>query len=762
MKQEALARLVFLVSFACLAYEVILFRLFTFSFGYHFVSLLVALATLGYGASGVLSPYCPRSLKNAIHYLFPATLFGSSVAFLFLPLDVYAFFVHPMQWVYLSVLLFVTFLPFFFHGLLQVTAFEFFPELFPSFYALNFVGSSLGVLGALLLLFMGEEIHALLVLVILLGLFVLPGKGRFLVFGLFPFLLFPLRPFLSPYSPSRALFALPETELLRVYRNPAERLEVFATPYQRVGWGLSLLFQGVPPESFTLVYDHVSASLFPQSPGPSFCRHLLIALPFTVFQPERVLIIEEKEGLAVYAASFSGVRDVDFVTRSPLFAAFLKDYVPLFPARVHVALPRKFLATGEPLWNMVVVRVPVGRAAVFPGSFSFGEDFLLTVEGIRDLFRVLTPQGVVVFSLFLQNPPSVLPKLVLLLREVLGETALRERLIVVKSLDSALVLVKKEPWREEEREMVFQHVRNYSFDLVYGPWGEEEMETVFQTGRRYYQSVCKALEGQRNTSLDLRPPWDSRPYFGNFFSFRGLREALGELGKRWLPFGGAGFLAVLAVLGIIGGFSAAFILLPVFLKKRTFSPLRLRFLLGGVCTGLGFMGVEIPLFVYLGMLVGFPMYSFSLLLGILFVFSGAGSFLVFRIGPRFPRSVLLGHALFLLVCLLGMYFLRGIFTGFSPVVSLFLILPFLGVLGCLLGFPFPILSQSVRKFAPDLFGEVFAWNGFFSVIGSLLVHLMLVFWGLWSALLGAILAYFLFSLLLYPLFSRQGDESYRT
>lgn len=761
MKQKTLAQLVFLVSFACLAYEVILFRLFTFFFGYHFVSLLVALATLGYGASGVLSPYCPRSLKNAMCYLFPAALFGSSTTFLFLPLDVYEFFVHPVQWVYLSVLLFVTFLPFFFHGLLQVTAFELFPELFPSFYALNFAGSALGVLGALLLLFVWGEVHVLLVLVILLGLFALRGKARFLVFGLIPLLFLPLRPFLSPYSPSRALTVLPETRLLRVYRNPAEHLEVFATPYQRVGWGLSFLFQGVPPESFTLVHDHVGVSLFPRNPNPSFCKHLLVALPFSVFRPKRVLIVEEKEGLAVYAASFSGVHDIDFVTRSPLFATFLKDYVPRFPARVHIAFPRKFLVAGESLWNMVVVRVPVERAAVFPGSFSFAEDFLLTVEGFRDLFRVLTPEGIVVFSLFLQNPPSVLPKLVALLREVLGEVALRERLIVVKSLDSALVLVKKGLWREEEKEMVFRHVRNYSFDLVYGPWGEEEMEKVFQTGKRYYRSVCEALRGEKSAFLDLRPPLDSRPYFGNFFSFRSLREAFGEVGKRWLPFGGAGFLAVLAVLGVVGGFSTVLILFPILLKKRTFSPLRLRFLLGGVCTGLGFMGVEIPLFVYLGMLVGFPVYSFSLLLGILFIFSGIGSFLVFRMGHRFPKSVLLGHALFLFVSLLGMYLLRGVFLSLSPVVSLLLVLPFLSVLGCFLGFPFPLLSRGVQKFAPDLFGEVFAWNGFFSVIGSLLVHLMLVFWGLWSALLGATLAYFLFSLLLYPLFPCQRDESYR-
>lgn len=760
MEKKRLAQLLFFVSFGCLAYEMVLFRLFAFLFGHHFVSLLVALATLGYGASGVLAPYCPRPLKAMAHFLFLGALLASGVVFLFLPLDVYQFFVHPVQWAYLGILLFVTFLPFFFHGLLQVTAFEFFPEFFPSFYALNFVGSALGVLGALFTLSVRNEMQTLFVIVVLLALFGLEGRKRFFVFGLVPFLFLPLRPFLSPYSPSRALFALPETQLLRVYRNPVECLEVFSSPYQRVGWGLSPLFQGVPPESFILVHDHAHVSSFPRTIEPSFSEHLLVALPFSVFKPERVLIIEEKEGFTAYAALFCGAQSIDFVTRSSLFAAFLRDYVPSFPAQVHVALPRKFIASQRSFWDIAFVRVPIGRATVLPGSFSFEEDFLLTVEGVRDLFAALTSQGVAVFSLFLQNPPSVLPKLVLLLREAQGEESLRKQLIVVKSLDFALALVKKTPWTEEEKSQIFRHIREYSFDLVYGPWPEEEMEKVFQTEKRYYQSVCGALRGRIDALFDLRPPRDNRPYFGNFLAFRGLGEAFGEIGKRWLPFGGAGFFAVLAVLVIVGGFSVVFILLPTLVRRPSFSPERFRFLLGGVCTGLGFMFVEIPLFTYLGVFTGFPLYSFSLLLIALFIFSGLGSFLVFRRGACFFQNLLKGHAVLLFGCFLGLHFLRQGLMTLPPYASLLLVVPFLGILGCLLGFPFPLLSQKVREFAPNTFSEVFAWNGFFSVIASLLAHLILVFWGLWSAFLGAISAYLLFSFLLLPLFPRQRNKAH--
>lgn len=762
MEQKILAQRILLVSLVCLAYEMVLFRLFTFLFGYHFVSLLVALATLGYGASGVLAPHVPRFLKNALCPFFLLALLGSSALFTFLPLDVYEVFVHPVQWVYLGIVLFVAFLPFFFHGLLQIVAFERYPELFPSFYALNFTGSALGVLGALLFLAVWREIHVLCVLALLSGCFGLEGKWRVATLGVLPLLFLPLSPFLPLHSPSRALHVLPETELLQVYRNPAEYLEVFLTPHQRIGWGLSPRFQGVPPETFSLVFDHRDTFLFPRTIDQSFCEHLLVALPFALFHPERILVIEEREGLTTYAASFLGAHAIDFVTQSPLFAKFLQDYVPSFPARIHVALPRKFIASSKSSWEIVVARVPVGRATVFPGSFAFAEDFLFTVEGMRDLFRVLTPEGVGIFALFLQHPPSVLPKLVLLLREVFGKEALQKQLLVVKSLDFALVLVKKVPWSEHEQSMVFRYVREHSFDVVYGPWGEDEVEQVFQTGKRYYRAVCDALEGKGTPLFDLRPPRDSRPYFRNFFSFGACREVLGAIGKRWLPFGGAGFLAVLAVLGMVVGFSAVFMLFPIFFRQRIALPARRRLLLGGVCTGLGFMFVEIPLFMFLGVLVGFPLYSFSFLLGILLVFSGFGSFLVFRTGFRFPRGLFVSHPLLLCGTLLGIYALRGTLVGLSPLGSLVLSTPFLGILGCLLGFPFPLLSQSVRRLSPTLFSEVFAWNGFFSVAASLLAHLVLVFLGFWYALFGAVSAYIVFSLLLYPLFPCQRDESHST
>ncbi|MGQ9623303.1 MAG: hypothetical protein ACUVTO_07725 [Candidatus Caldatribacteriaceae bacterium] len=760
MERRRIALSLFLVSFVSLALEAILFRLFSFLFGHHFVSLIVALATLGYGASGSLSGFVGKKFKERISFFFCLSLVLCLLAFALLPLDVYEFFVRPAQWFYLVLLLFLSFLPFFFHGLLQVFAFELFPELFSSFYALNFLGSALGVGVAVLLLFVLDELKVILLLLALLLFWNAKKYAKLWVLAIAPFFFLPIQPFLSPYLPSRALLVIPDTELLRVYRSPVEVLEVFSAPHERLGLGLSPRFRDVPPQSFVLVFDHTSSSPFPKSVDPGFLGHFLVRLPFEVVHPEKVLCIEEREGLPVYAAAFCHVQNVDFVTRSPLFATFLKDFVPSFPARVHVALPRKFLSARHSFWDTVFVRVPVGRAAVFPGSFSFAEDFLFTREGLEALLESLSPRGMAVFSLFLQNPPSVLPKMVLLLRKVLGEGALRERMVILKCLDFALLLLKKTPWNNGERDKLSRLVREFSFDFVYAPWSEE-MERVFTTEKRYYTSVLLALEGKTESLFDLRPPRDSRPYFLNFFAFRALGITREELGKRWLPFGGAGFLLVLLVLVIVGSFSTGFVLLPPLWQRPKVSGNRLLCILGGICTGVGFMFVEIPLFVYLVMLWGFPLYTFSLLLMVLLFFSGLGSLHVFRRKTFFSIPFSRMYPFLLLACFFGLPLLGKHVLPLPPLYSFLLVLPLCALLGYLLGFPFPLLSERVRRLTPTLFEEVFAWNGFFSVLSSLSAHLVLLFFGLWAALLVAFLAYVFFSFLLCSLFSRERDKTHR-
>lgn len=741
--EQHLAFSLFLISLCALAFETALFRVFTFLFGYHFVSLLVALALLGYGVAGSFASRFPDWFKDDALFYFGCFVSLFWIVLVFLPFDVYELFVKPYHFFPFALLMVLALLPFLAHGLLQVVAFERFPRRFPYFYGLNLLGSACGVVLALLLLSKFSETRVLLLLALLGFLGSFSKKRWFFAALVVVCLLLPAGMRLSPYLPSRSLLLIPESTLLCTYRNPFEVLEVFSVPSIRVGSGLSTRFQGVPPSAFALVFDHHELELFPQEVSKDFLDALLLRLPLQVGRKEKVLVVEGREGLGAYLAQHAGVQEITLVTASPSFSKFVKDFAPRFPAQVVVASPRHFLERNVEQYDTILAKVPVGRASIFPGSFSFAEDFLFTVEGVRLLLERTQEGGMAVFTFFLQNPPSVLPKLLALLIGACGRERLARSLVVVKNLDFALFMVKKGGWQASEISLLSEELKKHQFDWVYFPGGKlEDMEQVFQTGQRYARVVQELIRGENyETNFEIRPASDLRPYFRNFFTFAQLRETWLNLKKRWLPFGGAGFLLVLAVFALVTILSWLFLFYPFLGEKRqSFSKEARAFIRSSICTGSGFMFLEISLFVFLSLFVGIPLYTFSLLLIVLLVGSGWGSAWVqSHLEQKSTKKLALFHLLGLVGYLVFLVFFKEKLLVF-PLAAL---LPLL-LVAFLSGMPFPLLSQKVYQRAPALFPLVFAYNGFFSVVSSLLAHLVIVFWGLSWAFAVVLFAYLVF------------------
>ncbi|MGQ9474379.1 MAG: hypothetical protein ACUVRN_10095 [Candidatus Caldatribacteriaceae bacterium] len=177
-------------------------------------------------------------------------------------------------------------------------------------------------------------------------------------------------------------------------------------------------------------------------PDP-FLEALLLALPFRIEHPQKVLVIEGKSGQEVYLAHHFQSEEIELVTSSFLFRSFLQDFIPHFPGKVLVASPRRYVGKRQNSYDLITVRVPVGRASVFAGSFSFQEDFIFTCEGIIMFFSALKERGMLLLPIFLQNPPSLLPKLVRLLATVMGSENCLQSLMVLKNFEYALLVVKK-------------------------------------------------------------------------------------------------------------------------------------------------------------------------------------------------------------------------------------------------------------------------------------------------------------------------------
>ena len=98
--------------------------------------------------------------------------------------------------------------------------------------------------------------------------------------------------------------------------------------------------------------------------------------------------------------------------------------------------------------------------------------------------------------------------------------------------------------------------------------------------------------------------------------------------------------------------------------------------LAAIITGIGYMLIEIPVIVQLEMIIGFPIYTFALVLTILLVFSGLGSRYVEKIrSNRFFLKMVFVHPLIILGFSFINY-LRNWLLELPGVLSLLVVFPF--------------------------------------------------------------------------------------
>ena len=291
-----------------------------------------------------------------------------------------------------------------------------------------------------------------------------------------------------------------------------------------------------------------------------------------------------------------------------------------------------------------------------------------------------------------------------------------------------------------------QRIRDFSetrrVDLAYLPGlRDDEANRFFVLEEAFYlDGLTRLLDAARreeyyeSREFDVRPATDDRPFFFHLFRWRQAPEVVSRLGADWQPFGGAGYLVVVAFLAVAAVSSTALILGPLLLRRpasaaETPRPARAwRPLVYFVCLGLAFLWVELPLMQRFILVLDHPTYSFGLVLFTLLVFSGAGSLLTPRLGRLRPWTVpALGCA--------AMVYAAGVGTAVEAILELpfaarvLLAALMLAPLGLLMGMPFPAGVEALRRTRPDLVPWAWGANGYASVVGSIMATLLALGWG---------------------------------
>jgi spermidine synthase len=789
---------IFLLSFGVLIFELTLTRLFSVLMWYHFASLSIAAALLGFALGGVLVHLRPTLVpeRDFPSNLVPWTiLFGLSAAVPFLILGIarlkpdilfplLSFFHQPYFQPFrqvppgpdlaavlsMVVLYTVITLPFLAAGIVLAGLFlRLSNGRIGSIYAADLAGAAAGcVIFVPGLQVLGAPSLLLVAGVAAFGAAALLSKkpGRYISLGL------------VLVTAALALYNGPGDRLVRLQYargqyepdirysawNALSRVVVY--PLSRweaeQAWGISRRYTGDHPGNMGMLVDDAGYTPIvenrDQDPKPDWAPWHIISLASHLRPAADTLVIGPGGGRDILAALGTGARQVTAIELNPLivkaadkeFRSYSGAPYSLPGVKVIVGEGRSELARLGKRFDIIQASSVFGEISPAAGAFSLSANFLYTREAFTEYWDHLTDDGILsltrsVFGLRALRMVSLARDLLVLKGDVEGSAGPEESIAVIRERGLATVLVSRAGFTPTEIEALQRLAVQKGFTVEYLPGAVTE-------GR--FGDVVRGVD-VTDGRFDISPPTDDRPFFYNNVPksrFFNVFFKASERGERHI-----------IVLRTMAAFLAlpllALLLLPVFKRKglRIQQGLPVwRASIYFAAIGLGYIIVELVMMHRLTLFLGNPAYSLTVVLAALLLFSAAGSFWAGKRGKNIkPMLSRLQVALFLLI--IGIWIVAGalspslkLSTGWRVLITALIMAPPGFVMGIFLPVGLSYLSRNGRSLVP------WAWavNGAASVAGSLGSIVIAMNFGYSRALLLGVLCY----ALTFPLIRSMGRE----
>lgn len=427
---------------------------------------------------------------------------------------------------------------------------------------------------------------------------------------------------------------------------------------------------------------------------------------------------------------------------------------------IHVSDGRSFIRGSHDKFDVVQMTLVDTWASTAAGAFALSENNLYTVEAFEEYFQHLRPDGMIAVTRWEFKEPREALRVVSVAMDALhrlGVANPSRNLMVVSEgpLDRgrrALVLAKRSAFNEEELALASKYIQTYPIMVgQYLPGGSQDNPFSRLIASNDPFAFAKQYK------FNVTPVYDNAPFF--FFTLK-LDQLLNrsvDQGIDWSVNLGLAVLAIvllLSVLAVVG-----FLIVPLALGAGRRQQ-RLMPLIYFVAIGLGYILVEITFIQRFVLFLGHPTYALTVVVFLLMLSSGAGSFLSrgWLVEMSRVRWPLLGIVLMIAayVFLLPIL-LPGLVGQIFPVklaISAALLMP----LGFAMGMPFPagLRALGTMQSGTAAFSEAveessveWAWamNASASVMGSALAMVIAVRFGLNITLACGALAYGLATLL---------------
>jgi hypothetical protein len=399
-------------------------------------------------------------------------------------------------------------------------------------------------------------------------------------------------------------------------------------------------------------------------------------------------------------------------------------------------------------------------AATASGGFVLSENGLYTREAWGTFLSRLSDTGVLTMSRwYIPDAPAEMQRLVALAAASLEDAGIsdaRPHVIVTTSRNrdgaaddafteeasAATILVSKRPFSPEELARIRTLSAEQDLEVLLAPDAPARDPVI----SRLLDSETRA-QAVAESAYDISPPTDLKPYF--FLQLRPW-EALSFFGKPFgtvtqITFNGVRVLVLLAGCALaltLAVVALAMIGLPGSAAETADRKVYRRMTVYFLGIGLGYILVQLAMHQRLIIVIGHPTLALSIVLFTMLLGTGLGSAMSSRLFPsgNIARagSAIIVTLIFLAFALVGLRFLEQVGPA---TVRLGLIAALVGGIGVVLGFAFPLGVRVVAPTGEWAVQKMWAINGAASIAGTVLAALAGITLGSRWVLIAGIAAY---------------------
>jgi hypothetical protein len=775
---------VVLLSVAVIGLELAFMRVLSLRFWHHFASMVVSVALLGFGFSGAILTLVQRWFRARLRFWLSVLAFAASVSVLlsawaveFVPLDVHylPWSLHA-EWHHILEIELLLMLPFLvaggFLGLVLMDR----SDKIHGHYAANLVGSGIGALVSVLMMFYVSTPHLLSGLAFLCygaGACLTKWKdpksalacvavGAIWVTALWSF---PSEIRISPYKKLELERLKPHAELIHTEEGPLGRIDVVRGPsIHDAPPGMSLENPYPMPQRTLVIVDGDKTHVVYAYAGKEdwrFLDYTTAAVPFAVNKPSRVLVVEPGGGAALALAHLKGSKEIDALAADRQMVDLIRNRLDEEGGKIYripgihtyFETPRGYLRrTGE---EYDLILIPLLDSAATGGLYAAQENYLYTVQSFRSFFRHLKREGIFCATVPAKTPPRDGLRVFNLAVEALHNERLfpQDRLALIRSWETVTLMVKKDPWTTVQLRGIRDFCKSRGFDLCYLPGLKSEEANQFHVLPRpyYYEGTCALLSVQRRQYIEnylfaLNAPSDDQPYFNHFLRWRHLPELRHQLKGSMPAFLEPGSLLMVVTLAQVAALAGALVFLPLLPRLSTLKGVRKK---GSVIAyffllGIGFMLLEMGFLQKLILYLAHPLYSAAAVIASFLVFAGIGSQWSTR--WRSGASWTARAAAFVVAALGYLYLLEldpllALTQSWDPALRLLVTALTIAPLALAMGHLFPMGLRRVSEAVHVLTPWAWAVNGFASVLAAVSTPLLAMSIGFSRLILVALACY---------------------